>query len=274
IREPSNIRHMDAGADHAAALADDLQRRWNESAHRGEDDRTVEGFRRSLIRVSGPASAERTRKALSCRITWSRKREHVTALPVRDLRDDVSGGSKAVQPEFLAFSGDSKGSPTDQSCAQQRRGRGIIPVGGQWKYKPRVSDNVSRIAAIARVTGEQRTITKVFLPTRAVSASATRITEPRDADAHSDFHRPGVRSNLVDTTDDLVARNNRKFWVRKLAIADMQVGAAAPTGVNAHPDLPESWRRIRKLGKDERLAGPDQPHRAHELASDLGAFQN
>ena len=50
VRERGNVRHVNAGAHHAAALAHGAQRQRNEIAHRRENNRGVERHRRLILR--------------------------------------------------------------------------------------------------------------------------------------------------------------------------------------------------------------------------------
>ena len=58
VRERGDVAHVDAAADHAAALADRSQRRRHELARRGEDERGVELLRRRAESVARPLGAE------------------------------------------------------------------------------------------------------------------------------------------------------------------------------------------------------------------------
>ena len=77
---------MDAGADHAAALADCLQRQRHEIADGREDDRGVERLRRHLVGSARPKRAELPGKGLSRVIPRPCEGKHRLQLPLCNLR--------------------------------------------------------------------------------------------------------------------------------------------------------------------------------------------
>ena len=121
IGEGRDVRHVNPGAHDGAALSDRLQRCRNEGAHRGKDDRRVERLRRRLVRAAGPGCSKRQGKLLSFDIATPGKGEHLSALSLRDLCDNVGRRSEPVQADSLRISGGTQGTETDETGAQQRR---------------------------------------------------------------------------------------------------------------------------------------------------------
>src|SRR5262245_59666167 len=80
VRERRDVRHVDAGANHGAALGDRAKRRGNELTGGREDDRRVELLGRVLERTAGPLGAELERKPLSFLVSFTREREGTAAL--------------------------------------------------------------------------------------------------------------------------------------------------------------------------------------------------
>ena len=124
VRERRDVRHVDAGADDDAALRDRAQRRRDELAGGGEDDRRVELLGRRAERVAGPLGAELERE-LPCRLVpRSREREHPAPLVPGDLDHDVSRRAEAVEAEPLG-----RRRPVAASGSRSARRRGAAPPG-------------------------------------------------------------------------------------------------------------------------------------------------
>src|SRR5205823_6081720 len=97
-----------------------------------------------------------------------------------------------------------------------------------------VGDRVLGVATVEVVAGEAGPVAEVLASAQAVAALAAGPAEPRDADP------PAAR--LVDP-DDLVPGDERELRVGKLAVHDVEVGAADPAGVDADEKLPGVGRR-------------------------------
>ena len=119
VRERRDVGHVDAGADDGAALRDGRERRRDELAGRGEDDRRVELLGRRAR--AGPLRAERAGERLRLVVALARHGEHAAALAPRDLRDDVRRGAEAVQAEPLGVAGEAQRAVADQPGAEERR---------------------------------------------------------------------------------------------------------------------------------------------------------
>ena len=98
IREAGNGAHVDAGADDAAA--------GDQCADGCKYDCGVERFRRFFVRAAGPNGAQASRELLGRSVGLPRKGEHGAALPFGRLRQDMSSGPKAIEPDLLPLAGD------------------------------------------------------------------------------------------------------------------------------------------------------------------------
>jgi hypothetical protein len=66
-------------------------------------------------------------------------------------------------------------------------------------------------AAVARVTGEERMVTKVLGVGSAIGTNAACVAEPWNADAAAKLGRIDSVSERIDNPDYLMARNQRQF---------------------------------------------------------------
>src|SRR5439155_13857575 len=101
VRERRDVAHVDAGADHGAALGEHPERRRHELAGGREDDRRVELLRRGLAGGPRPFAAQRERECPRRLVAGPDEAEQAAALVAGDLRDDVGCGAEAVEPEPL-----------------------------------------------------------------------------------------------------------------------------------------------------------------------------
>ena len=103
------------------------------------------------------------------------------------------------------------------------------------------------IAAVQGVAGELRPVAEVFQMHPAVWTSATGVAEPRHSHPHAHLKASHARPYLGDTADDFVARDQRQFRRRQLAIDHMQIGAADAAGRNVDADLARARRWLRDV---------------------------
>src|SRR5438132_8419606 len=127
-----DLTHMDAAAADNSAFSDRFQSHWDELACRREQDRRIKLFGWGRIRPTGPDRAQGFCKLLSLIVARSSKGIDRARLKIRDLRDNVRRGSKAVNTEALGAAGPQVGAKTDQSRTKQRRRFG---VGIRWRYR-------------------------------------------------------------------------------------------------------------------------------------------
>jgi hypothetical protein len=89
------------------------------------------------------------------------------------------------------------------------------------------------------------------------------VSQPWNADALINLQPVHARPDGIDPTDDFMTGNDRQFWVRQLAIHDVQVGPADAARGHAHADLTGSGRTIGKLGPIQGAMQLLQHHRVH-----------
>ncbi len=180
---------------------------------------------------------ESPREGLGARIARPREGKYRSSLPFCDLRHDVSRGAKAVESERLAVACDHQRTPANQPGAEQRCERHIAAGLAKRECIARIGDRRRGEATVPRVTSEERLIAQIFLTARAIRADAAGVTEPGDSHTLPERHPFDAGPDCLDPADDLVARDDRQFWVRKLAIDNMQIRAADAARGHLHADL-------------------------------------
>ena len=95
------------------------------------------------------------------------------------------------------------------------------------------------------------------------------MPEPGNSDALSAREICDAFAQRIDTTDDLMARDQRQSGGRKIAARDMQVRTTDAAGFHPHPDLAGARDRIRPLFTFEATACLMKHHRAHGLTNSL-----
>jgi hypothetical protein len=90
------------------------------------------------------------------------------------------------------------------------------------------------------------------------------VPEPTHAHplAQAEPGHPGPQG--LDLADDLMARDYLRAGKGKLAVDDVQVGAADPARQDPQPRLAGTLDGIGQLGHPEPLPGTVQHHGAHE----------
>src|SRR5260370_17536727 len=91
------------------------------------------------------------------------------------------------------------------------------------------------ITAVAGVSGKQRAVAKVFHPLPAIPADAAGVCEPGDSDPVADPVHRHITADAIDAADNLMARHDRIFDIRKLRISDMEVVSPNPPLTHLHP---------------------------------------
>src|SRR5271163_676637 len=195
---------MYSGADDAAAFAHRPESRGHECADRRVDDGAVELLGRSIIGSSAPACAHFLGEGLRRGIAGPRKCEHIASLPACDLRDDVSCGAEAVEPDLPAIAGETKRTPADQARAEQRRCRHVVAAVGKFECIMCVGNDMRGVAAVTGVTGEERVIAQVLTPAQAKLTMAASAAQPRNADTSTDGKTGHAATDRVDAADNLV----------------------------------------------------------------------
>jgi hypothetical protein len=264
IRERRDVAHVDATAHHAAALAHCGERCRHELARGREEDRGVELDRRTFVGAAGPGSAELARERLRTDVARPGERVNALAAVARQLRDEVRGSAEAVEAELAnAVARHRERAPPDQAGAKQRREPHRVGVEGERDAVGRLGDDVRREAAVAAVAGEHRPVAEVLGAVPAVRAGAARVPEPWHADALADGWCIEAAADAIDDADDLVAGNDRQSRQAKLAVDDVQIGAADRARLDAKTHLAGAGLGVGPPLELERKARLAKHHRAH-----------
>ena len=254
---------MDAAAHHASAFLHCTQGGRHERADRRENDGGIERFRRHLIGAAGPHRAERAREILRSFISGAGECVDTPPLPGGDLCQDVGGGAEAVETNRSGVTGHAIAAPADQPGAKQRSCFRGINVIWQRKAEPRIGQSVRRIAAIARIAGEQRPVAEIFTSIAAIGANPAGRSKPGHADSFVAREASDIRPHSSDAADDFVPRHDGELCRRQLAVDDMQIGAANPACFDFDQDFAGSRSRNWALPQHESGPRPIEHHRAH-----------
>ena len=133
----------------------------------------------------------------------------------------------------------------------------------QLKGVARVGDSRAGIAAIDLVAGEARVIAEVLLATPAIEARAVGPAEPRHADAVADGEALRALAEARHPAHDLMPEDEGQFGLRKLAVENVEIGAAHAASRNLDEDLAGSGCRDFHFRGPKRLPGRVQHHRLH-----------
>jgi hypothetical protein len=127
----------------------------------------------------------------------------------------------------------------------------------------RIGNSPRGEAAIARVAGEKRCITKIFSACETKGTMAAGVSEPGNANTHSDFEILDAGSHRLDASDDLVSRYDWQFRIRQFAIDDVQIGTADTASRHSDANFTTIRLGIRPLLPLERLPDFRQHHCMH-----------
>jgi hypothetical protein len=253
---------VDAGADHASALAHLRQGRRHQRAHGREYDGRVERARRSLVRSAGPGGAELARDLLPVAIAGTREGEHLASLGHRELREQVRGGTETIQTDRVRLAGRPIRTEPDEPGAQQRRRLLIRVLRRDGEAEACVGHDLGRVSAVHRAAGEHRPIAQVLRAGAAVVAFTAGAGQPRDARAIADLELRDRGAPLANAADDLMTWNHRVVSLWQLAIEQVQIGAAHAAGGDVQQHLVRAQGRQRDRLADERRARRAQSHRS------------
>src|SRR3974390_1124911 len=99
--------------------------------------------------------------------------------------------------------------PADQPGTQPRRDLGSFAPLAERKTISRIGDGMSGIAAVARITGENRRIAQILGAGPAIGTRAAGRTQPRHPDPLADRNPATPRPESGDPTNPFVARYDR-----------------------------------------------------------------
>src|SRR4029453_7951131 len=102
------------------------------------------------------------------------------------------------------------------------------------------------------VAGEPGIRAQVLPTAHAVPAVPVGPPQPRHAHPVAGHGRLDLRAALRDFGNDLVAQDERKLWIGKLAVQDVEIRTADGAGPGPKEDLPRSGLGPGNLGRTER----------------------
>jgi hypothetical protein len=122
----------------------------------------------------------------------------------------MRGCAEALEPDPPTIPCHTQRTPADQAGAQEWRCCDIVASIRKEKYEAGVGNDVRGIAAVSRVTSEQRLLAQVLPPIAAIRTPAASPAKPGNADTRADRQWIDASANSMHSPDNFVARNNRK----------------------------------------------------------------
>ena len=217
------------------------------------------------VESAGPFGAETTREILRHPVARPGECENPAALVAGDLRDDMSGGAETVDSDGAGVAGHAQRAIADQPGAHQRRRLDIAVDRVDRKAIALVGDGQLGITAIDLIPGEPGAVAQILATAAAIFADPAGPAEPRHADPVADREAVDLRPLLDDRTDDLVAEDERQLGIGKLAVDDMQIGAAHRAGAHRNQHLLRPRTRRGQFRRDQRPSRCRQQLRMHRL---------
>jgi hypothetical protein len=139
-------------------------------------------------------------------------------------------GTKAVESQSLAITGDQQRAPAYQPGTEQGSECHITARLPKRESKARVRDGCGRKTAVARKAGEEWMIAKIFALPHAIGTDSAGVAEPRNTDAFTDPQPLDPGADRIDPAHNLMPGDNWHFGIRQFAVDDMQVGTTHATG--------------------------------------------
>ena len=203
---------------------------------------------------------------LRCCVARARKHEKSAPFVKGNLRDQVRGVAKTIDAEPSRISRFAIGTITDQSRAKQRCNRDITVAIWQMKAESRISDGELGVTAVDCVPGKTRVVAEILPVRSTINAFTVRPTQPRNAYAISDFElRIDSFADFLDTTDDLMPRDQRELRIWQFAIDHMKISATNSARIDAHEQLPRARLWPWHIAQLQGLLQLVEDHRAHGL---------
>ncbi len=169
------------------------------------------------------------------------------AIPrVQDANGERGGAAEAVEADTLAAldSGDAQAAEADDAGAEQRGGDDGVEAGGERIGEIGADGGELGVAAVDRVAGEDGVVAEVLHAVTAEPAIAVNAADPGDAGARADGQVCGCAFN--DFADDLMAGDDARVEGRKIALDDVEIGAADAAG----DDFEENFAGLRLGARD------------------------
>ena len=169
---------------------------------------------------------------------------------MKDANGKRGGAAEAVEADALAAldGGDAQAAEANDAGAEQRGGEDGIETVGERVGKISADGSELGVAAVDRVAGEDGMVAEVLHVVTAKPAVAVDAADPGDADAHADGRGCGCAFN--DFADNLMAGDDARMEGRKVALDDVEIGAADAAG----DDFEEDFARLR-LGTGDFFDG-------------------
>ena len=147
------------------------------------------------------------------------------------------GAAEAEEADALARlrAGDAQAAEADDAGAEQRRDVVRVEAGRQRVAEVGADEGELGVAAVDGVAGEGGVVAEVLHGVGAEPAGAVDAAHPGDADARAEGELG--RGAFDDLADDLVAGDEAGLERRKVALGDVQVGAADAAGDDAEQDV-------------------------------------
>src|SRR5215472_7589852 len=165
------------------------------------------------------------------------------------LYGDMCGRSEAVKtyPSSGFDPGEPQRTKSDNSRAKQRRGLLVGKLLWNGIYKTFWRDDGLGIATVHCVASELRAIAKIFRARSAVLAGPVGFVQPGNSHTRTDGKSSRVFAQLLDGTDNLVSRDDRRLPWRQFAFNHVQVRAAYRASMHPHEYFAFTRQRSRNL---------------------------
>ena len=153
----------------------------------------------------------------------------------------------------------------DKPRTHQRRGLLIGKTFRNWETEALIGGRIFRVTAVDLITGEFRTIAKIFATRSAIVADTACPAQPRHTDAHARLQPLDASAADLHRGNNLVSRHQRELGIGQLAIHDMKVRPTNAARMHAQEHFARSglanvFGCVQTKGCPRRI----QNHCAHE----------
>ncbi len=214
------------------------------SAGRGEDDYRVELLGGSHARLTCPNRPHPPGKRLRGLVAGPSEGKNFSSLVPGNLRHDMSGRSKTINPQPLGRSGHDQRAITNQAGTQQRSRRGRVDAAGNWKAKVFVGQRHFGIAAVEGAPGEAGPVAQILLAPEAIGALAAGMPQPADPNPLSDGEPTRAGTQAGHGANNFMPRNDRQPGLTQLVVNHVQIGPADAAGLDPDQHLPPARFRF------------------------------
>src|ERR1700730_6696158 len=267
VVERGDRAQVNTGDRENSAAVECLQCRRHQLAGRGEQDRRVELVWRGPPRRADPIGAQRLGEFLMA--PAAAHHEHAASPMLQHLDRDMRRAAEAVKadgrarPNLRALDR----AKADYPRAQKRRGGLVAERVGQRVGKIFAHDHELGIATVVVVAGETSAGAEIFAPAPAIGALAAGLAQPGDANARALSEARAAGAASRDGSDDFMAGDDARMARRKVALGDVEIGAAYTAGLDANENFARPRLGVWKLDRAQRLGldrgGRVYGHRFH-----------